>query len=307
MRVGPSGYASIRYSLHPDARSARGADPAVTPPVPCCDDVGETRRVAVGERLCFRNPITSSECDVTPSMTNSASCYMCDRPATSADHIPPKVFFPEERDLQIGMRSQRENLITVRSCEKHNGGFSADDEHAALVILTHCGNNTVASMAMRQKLARALRRRPSKRQWFKNVKEVTLPEGRTLFQSRIAVDRLTRVCVRIVRGLHMRDLKRRLAVELRAWYPDLRVATSGAVDRAATMAVDLFDTFRPIAGEFSNPETFQYGYTRPAEVNPPLYRLVFYQSFRVIVAPRFRGDVSCPTRSDSSSREDFSG
>lgn len=48
------------------------------------------------------------------------SCTYCgDRKATTADHVPPKSFFPIPRP---------NNLITVPCCEVCNGSFGKDDE-----------------------------------------------------------------------------------------------------------------------------------------------------------------------------------
>ncbi|WP_092683653.1 hypothetical protein [Albimonas donghaensis] len=48
------------------------------------------------------------------------TCYYpgCDAPGTTKEHIPPKSFFPDD---------ERDQLLTVRSCEKHNNRKSKDD------------------------------------------------------------------------------------------------------------------------------------------------------------------------------------
>jgi hypothetical protein len=48
------------------------------------------------------------------------SCYYqgCSRPGTTKEHIPPKSFFPKD---------QRNQLLTVTSCELHNIEKSSDD------------------------------------------------------------------------------------------------------------------------------------------------------------------------------------
>jgi hypothetical protein len=50
-------------------------------------------------------------------------CYFqgCARPVTSKEHIPPQSFFPKD---------QREQLLTVPSCDQHNGEKSSDDVYA---------------------------------------------------------------------------------------------------------------------------------------------------------------------------------
>src|SRR5437588_3137057 len=47
------------------------------------------------------------------------SCYCCDRPKTSREHVPPLCFFPDEKDKK-GAPKYRKNLIRVPSCDQHN-------------------------------------------------------------------------------------------------------------------------------------------------------------------------------------------
>jgi hypothetical protein len=47
------------------------------------------------------------------------TCYMCDRDASSREHVPPAAFFPEQKESPDG-KDYRRNLITVPSCSKHN-------------------------------------------------------------------------------------------------------------------------------------------------------------------------------------------
>lgn len=59
-------------------------------------------------------------------------CYFqgCARPVTSKEHIPPQSFFPKD---------QREQLLTVPSCDLHNGEKSSDDAY----VLAHiCLNSS---------------------------------------------------------------------------------------------------------------------------------------------------------------------
>src|SRR5262249_38328640 len=56
------------------------------------------------------------------------TCFMCDKPATTKDHIPPLCFFPEQKDIPKGA-NYRKNLITVPACDEHNSKTSMDDEY----------------------------------------------------------------------------------------------------------------------------------------------------------------------------------
>jgi len=85
---------------------------------------------------------------------------MCDQPEVSKEHVPPKCFFPEQKDLPKGI-DYRKNLITVPSCEKHNMSTSKDDEYLLAVIITHHQNNQAAYNHFMSKILRMLKRKTS--------------------------------------------------------------------------------------------------------------------------------------------------
>ena len=67
------------------------------------------------------------------------SCYFqgCTRPGKTKEHIPPKSFFP---------RNQRDQLLTVKSCELHNNAKSHDD----MYVLAHICMNASPSNRSRE-------------------------------------------------------------------------------------------------------------------------------------------------------------
>jgi len=78
------------------------------------------------------------------------TCYMCDAPATSREHAPPRSFFPE---------GYRRNLITVPSCDRHNSDNSLDVEYVRNVIATQHGVNGLAAKVF-EKAQRSWDRKP---------------------------------------------------------------------------------------------------------------------------------------------------
>jgi hypothetical protein len=74
-------------------------------------------------------------------MRGVKQCYMCDAPATSKEHVPPKCIFPERKDSDG--QYLREGLITVPSCELHNSKKSADDEFLMVSIAGLFSNNSI--------------------------------------------------------------------------------------------------------------------------------------------------------------------
>ncbi len=47
-------------------------------------------------------------------------CYLCGKPATTKDHVPPKTLFAPPRP---------HNLITLPCCAECNGAYALDEEY----------------------------------------------------------------------------------------------------------------------------------------------------------------------------------
>jgi hypothetical protein len=71
------------------------------------------------------------------------SCYYqgCSRPGTDKEHIPPKSFFPKD---------QRNQLLTVRSCELHNNKKSSDDTYVLAQICMNASPSNRSREAWKQ-------------------------------------------------------------------------------------------------------------------------------------------------------------
>ena len=87
-------------------------------------------------------------------------CYMCDLPSTSVEHVPPRCLFPEQKDLPPG-GDLRKQLITVPSCDLHNGSKSHDDEYLLYALSMNIPNNQTASSHFGAKVLRAIKLNPS--------------------------------------------------------------------------------------------------------------------------------------------------
>lgn len=90
-------------------------------------------------------------------MNNLLTCYMCDQPATSDEHAPPKCLFPEQKDLPQGT-DYRKNLIKVPSCDVHNTAKSKDDEYLLYILPASVGSNNVGLNQFLSKVQRAITR-----------------------------------------------------------------------------------------------------------------------------------------------------
>jgi hypothetical protein len=91
--------------------------------------------------------------DVRPtSKLKMQTCYSCNQPATSREHVPAKSFFPED---------QREQLITVDSCQLHNEDTSKDDDYVRNMIVVMAGGaSDVAYSLLEGKVKKSFTRSP---------------------------------------------------------------------------------------------------------------------------------------------------
>jgi hypothetical protein len=83
---------------------------------------------------------------------------MCEKPAVSKEHIPPKCVFPEQKDTNG--KNYRRDLITVPSCDIHNSAKTKDDEYLMMVLTSYFDNNSVACDQISSKVARAWAKSP---------------------------------------------------------------------------------------------------------------------------------------------------
>jgi hypothetical protein len=86
------------------------------------------------------------------------SCYMCEKPAVSKEHTPPRCVFPEQKDTNG--KDYRKALITVPSCDDHNSAKSKDDEYLMMVLTSYFNNNQAAQDQIKSKIARAWAKSP---------------------------------------------------------------------------------------------------------------------------------------------------
>jgi hypothetical protein len=86
-------------------------------------------------------------------MKRASNCYLCDRPATTREHMPPRSFFPKGGSLQ---------LKTVPSCAQHNNQKSHDDQYLLAHICMHAAaSENLASKIFLRSIAPALKRSPA--------------------------------------------------------------------------------------------------------------------------------------------------
>jgi len=85
---------------------------------------------------------------------------MCNRYATSREHVPPKGFFPD---------GHRDQLITVPSCPLHNSSKSGDDEYLRAVLSSAITSSDLARDEIYPKIKRSIKKAPGKIGFYKNL------------------------------------------------------------------------------------------------------------------------------------------
>ncbi len=104
------------------------------------------------------------------------NCYYCGAIATSKEHVPPKCFFPESKDVKDG-KNYRKKLITVPSCDLHNSAKSHDDEHLLVMLSINILNNDQGNEHAKGKVLRALKRSKGLQEsCFKDVQSVIVED-----------------------------------------------------------------------------------------------------------------------------------
>ncbi len=81
---------------------------------------------------------------------------MCEGEGNTSEHVPPKCLFPEAKDTNG--KDYRFDLMTVPSCDLHNGKKSQDDEFLMVCIAGIIGNNSIGYEHYNGKIQRALKR-----------------------------------------------------------------------------------------------------------------------------------------------------
>lgn len=102
-------------------------------------------------------------------------CYECgatlDKESLTKEHVPPKSFFP---------KSDRDSLITVPACVKHNGGKSDDDEYFFQIICMQIqANEKGQDIATNKAVRGVLRNRKITKDLASNATQVYIDEDRT--------------------------------------------------------------------------------------------------------------------------------
>lgn len=201
---------------------------------------------------------------------------MCEAPATTTEHAPPKCFFPEFKDVGIDVRKQ---LITVPACDDHNLRRSQDDEYSMLVVVAHFETNGLARSQFQTKCIRSLRRGRGPLPGLVRSAVETSVGGRRTGAIDISRERFDRVMDHTCRALYWHNTHRRLHQPLVIWSPIFRAESFDAFPPYAEMAFGARQLLRDAPRQGENPKAFWYQWREGRD--SVLFRLHYYEGASV--------------------------
>jgi hypothetical protein len=220
---------------------------------------------------------------------------MCDAPATSREHAPPQCLFPELKEVG---RDLRRGLITVPSCDAHNGAKSKDDEFMrAMILMTAAHTSEAAKNLFMGKLLRAVKRKPGAHQAFFEERG-TLGQGQSVL--RIDRPRFDRCLDHLVRALAFDAFKIKWTLPIVVVSPNFVSATGENRIGPHVPSLEAVRISRewlggePIQGE--NPEVFKYRLKHDAAAQTLAFAAIFYEFFEVYAFSSSRLAAETPAR-----------
>jgi len=219
----------------------------------------------------------------------SKTCYLCDKIATSVEHVPPKCIFPEQKDLPDGV-NLRNQLYTVPSCDDHNLKKSHDDEYFLYAIDICNQLNQIGRTHYRTKLRRAIKRNPSllKRLSYSAV-PATVTDPHTLKQEEsfaiaLEEERFNNIIGQLSRAIYYHHYQDKWIgdVKYQAEFLSPTVDPSDGSNRRAkkiSKEADKMFASSPYYGE--NPEVFKYQVVENQESR--WFRLHFYEGCKILL------------------------
>lgn len=223
--------------------------------------------------------------------TTSQTCYMCEKTATSNEHVPPRCLFPEAKDIPLGV-NLRKNLVTVPSCDEHNTNKSKDDEYLLFCLLLNIANNDTAFSHFASKITRAMNRNPKP---FENFTRTKVPviavdnesgEASHTYMIKLDTSRILRSLEQIARALYFKRYHHKFGGKCTILYDfvlyhgqDDDVKRNDFLQNASKQMRDYFEKMDHIG---DNPEVFKY-FLEDVDKGHVL-RMRFYGGSNVFVA-----------------------
>ncbi len=213
-----------------------------------------------------------------PNSPPRDTCYACNQPATTREHVPPKGFFPPGR---------RRNLITVPSCSIHNCDNALDVEYVRNAIASLAGLNETGELLF-DTAKRSFDHSPALFQKTFQSFIVRSPEEE-IGTYRFDLKRVDAMMTAVIRAIHYHDQRQKWD-RWQVFVPSLRSESS--LNQGSDSWDDIRDYLNSIPyvdRAAAEPEVFKYG--SYALDWGCVYRLTFYGGF-IVNAWMLREDIS---------------
>lgn len=213
-------------------------------------------------------------------------CYMCDKMATSDEHVPPRCIFPEQNDVG---EDYRKNLITVPSCDEHNMRKSDDDEFLMAFITAYINNNDLGYRQTMTKLKRSVARnvrlidRVMQNAKSINVKTVS-GEIFPILTGKPNVERLKKCIDYISQGLYFKEFGQRFTGKITVIFEFVKYRDS-SIDEIRANFLNIYEKeagLYPVKG--ANPKVFFYQMTTPNKFGIVGLRMTFFEGTHFLVS-----------------------
>ena len=210
-------------------------------------------------------------------MSSKRTCYACDEPATSREHSPPLVFFPEAPDVGA---DHRVNLIRVPSCRAHNESRSEDDAYVAYMVCVCLENNNVALSQVASKVKRAIAKDPGVVARMFEGASPTEVDGVPTAAVKMDLVAFRRVMTDVARGLFFYCTGEKLTRTM--WVVSPQLSDSGEQHPDWEAILENLERQPWEEGDrCENPAVFSYRWIQAQRA----FRFCFYEGFTVYVLP----------------------
>ena len=213
-------------------------------------------------------------------MKEKTTCYMCESPATTKEHVPPRSFFPP---------GFRKDLITVPSCNIHNTKKSNDDEYLRSLITIQYEVNTQARNLFSEKVMKALQRRPNLlRSFFFSGKTYPIfVDGEPSLAITYDYERVIKALTCIAKAVHFYHFgtkwdEKLWVLPVSATFPPEQENVEIQNARLTELKTGTFET--PKFGK--NPEIFYYQFLNNEDNVIKRLRMGFFEGFIVYAVSR---------------------
>lgn len=187
---------------------------------------------------------------MSTNLNTENQCYWCGEIATGVEHVPPQNLFP---------KGHRKELITVKSCRKHNEDLSKIDERMRINIIMLSHTSKVARKLFNEKILKGIQREKSAGLGIdlaNNIMEK--PEGGGYV--RVKSEHLKIYLEKIIRGLYFHIYGKQISGSTHYLWNNFNNLSLSANAHFYYFELDKKYADKWIDGNCKNKEVFDYKY-----------------------------------------------